>query len=116
MDEDRIDPEFSFAGHMRDLRGGMSRDKLRDLMELGTMFMEDDNPLVKAMKRGIGVHHSGLPLKYRQVVEILFRCGYLRVVIATGDKNLPVMLSCFNNTQSDGSTLHKPHRQNICCH
>lgn len=46
--------------------------------------MEDGDPLKRALLRGIGVHHSGLPTKYRQVVEILFRCHYLRVVLATG--------------------------------
>ncbi|RMY56055.1 hypothetical protein D0863_13106 [Hortaea werneckii] len=40
--------------------------------------------LIDAMQRGIGVHHAGMNRKYRQVVEILFRKGFLRVVIATG--------------------------------
>ena len=48
--------------------------------------MEDpkNHQLIQALTRGIGVHHSGLPKGYRQSVEILFRCGHLRVVIATG--------------------------------
>ena len=48
--------------------------------------MEDpkNDQLIRALTRGIGVHHSGLPKGYRQSVEILFRCGHLRVVIATG--------------------------------
>ena len=48
--------------------------------------MEDpkNDQLIRALTRGIGVHHSGLPKGYRQCVEILFRCGHLRVVIATG--------------------------------
>ena len=37
-----------------------------------------------ALTRGIGVHHAGMNRKYRQVVEMLFRKGFLRVVIATG--------------------------------
>ena len=40
--------------------------------------------LMDALTRGIGVHHAGMNRKYRQVVEMLFRKGYLRVVIATG--------------------------------
>ena len=60
-------------------------EELRKFIDLGTAKMQDDNPLLKALWRGIGVHHSGLPLKYRQVVEILFRCGFLRVILATGD-------------------------------
>jgi ATP-dependent RNA helicase DDX60 len=40
--------------------------------------------LIDALQRGIGVHHAGMNRKYRQVVEILFRKGFLRVVVATG--------------------------------
>ena len=70
---------------MKDLRGGMSQEEVRNLIDLGTKKMSDDDPLLRGLWRGIGVHHSGLPLKYRQVVEILFRCGFLRVIIATGN-------------------------------
>ena len=83
MLEDRVDPDFSFAGHAR----SMSPGELTDLIEQCTWGMDADSALVKALHRGIGVHHSGLPTKYRQVVEILFRCHYLRVVIATGDSS-----------------------------
>jgi hypothetical protein len=40
--------------------------------------------LLSALRRGVGVHHAGMNRKYRQIVEILFRKGYLRVVVATG--------------------------------
>ncbi|KAF2455466.1 hypothetical protein BDY21DRAFT_365243 [Lineolata rhizophorae] len=40
--------------------------------------------LSDALSRGIGVHHAGMNRKYRQIVEMLFRRGFLRVVIATG--------------------------------
>lgn len=40
--------------------------------------------LCQALKRGVGVHHAGMNRKYRHVVEILFRAGFLQVVIATG--------------------------------
>lgn len=82
VDMDKVDPAFSFAGHWRNLKGG--RQQLEKLIGVATGRMEKDAGLARALYRGIGVHHSGLPLKYRQVVEILFRCGYLRVVIATG--------------------------------
>jgi ATP-dependent RNA helicase DDX60 len=40
--------------------------------------------MATCLRRGIGIHHSGLNRKYRQLVETLFRAGTLRVVIATG--------------------------------
>ncbi|KAF5334374.1 hypothetical protein D9611_013536 [Ephemerocybe angulata] len=36
------------------------------------------------LRRGIGVHHSGMNKGYRSLVEALFRRGFLRVVVATG--------------------------------
>ncbi|UPX11156.1 RNA helicase [Ascochyta rabiei] len=50
--------------------------------------------LVSALSRGIGVHHAGMNRKYRQVVEILFRRGYLQVVIATGTLALGINMPC----------------------
>jgi len=50
--------------------------------------------LTAALKRGIGVHHAGMNRKYRQVVEMLFRKGYLRVVIATGTLALGINMPC----------------------
>mmetsp|Transcript_26812 Transcript_26812/g.70420 ORF Transcript_26812/g.70420 Transcript_26812/m.70420 type:complete len:1869 (+) Transcript_26812:171-5777(+) len=41
------------------------------------------NGLDEALLRGIGVHHAGLSLKYRQAVERLFRQKKLSVVITT---------------------------------
>lgn len=46
---------------------------------------------LNGLKRGIGVHHAGMNRKYRQVVEMLFRKGYLRVVIATGTLALGIV-------------------------
>ena len=50
--------------------------------------------LIEALRRGIGVHHAGMNRKYRQVCEILFRKGYLRVVIATGTLALGINMPC----------------------
>ena len=50
--------------------------------------------LIGGLQRGIGVHHAGMNRKYRQIVEILFRKGYLRVVIATGTLALGINMPC----------------------
>lgn len=49
---------------------------------------------IDALKRGIGIHHAGMNRKYRQVCEILFRKGYLSVVIATGTLALGINMPC----------------------
>ncbi|KAJ9659231.1 hypothetical protein H2198_003235 [Neophaeococcomyces mojaviensis] len=50
--------------------------------------------LLQALERGVGVHHAGMNRKYRQVVEILFRKRFLRVVIATGTLALGINMPC----------------------
>lgn len=49
---------------------------------------------IELLRRGIGIHHSGMNRKYRQCVEILFRKGFLRVVVATGELSLGINMPC----------------------
>ena len=93
------------------MRGGVDQAEVRRLIVVGTRFFDKDDDLVKALHRGIGVHHSGMPLKYRQIVEILFRCGYLPVVIATGKHsntyvNTLCQLCCLPEIMQHGFMLH----------
>lgn len=53
-----------------------------------------DPKIINALRRGIGVHHAGMNTKYRQVVEMLFRKGFLTVVISTGTLALGLNMPC----------------------
>ncbi|KAM0200221.1 hypothetical protein ACHAPI_002645 [Fusarium lateritium] len=94
---------FSFAGtktmqqkDFNDLVKSLSKDKVAGW-------------LVEALRRGLGVHHAGMNRRYRQVfvkmsfedtmtnkisVEMLFRQGYLRIVVATGTLALGINMPC----------------------
>ncbi|RDW76742.1 putative DEAD/DEAH box helicase [Aspergillus mulundensis] len=79
---------FHFANEMK--------LSISEFKEYATQLRCRDVPerLITALRRGIGVHHSGMNRKYRQVCEILFRKGYLRVVIATGTLALGINMPC----------------------
>ena len=78
-----FDPEapvdgFHFADHKK-----LQTSELADyVQQLGRRNVQQW--LIDAVSRGVGVHHAGMNRKYRQVVEILFRKGFLRVIVATG--------------------------------
>mmetsp|Transcript_4786 Transcript_4786/g.11350 ORF Transcript_4786/g.11350 Transcript_4786/m.11350 type:complete len:1865 (-) Transcript_4786:396-5990(-) len=55
--------------------------------------------LIRALQRGIGVHHDELERAYKDLVETLFRTGHLKVVVATSTLalgvNMPARTSVF---------------------
>ncbi|KAK7817668.1 hypothetical protein U0070_018632 [Myodes glareolus] len=50
--------------------------------------------LKQLARRGIGFHHSSMSAKEKQLVEILFRKGFIRVVTATGTLALGINMPC----------------------
>jgi superfamily II RNA helicase len=84
--------EFSFA----DPRKHSKEELKQDIETLS--WGRNKQPLpeffINALKRGVGVHHAGMSRKYRQSVEMLFRKGFLRVVIATGTLALGINMPC----------------------
>ncbi|TFY54174.1 hypothetical protein EVG20_g9819 [Dentipellis fragilis] len=72
-------PQFSFAQ-----LHAYAKEDLAD--EIGKLrrWTSTQGWVLDALWRGIGIHHAGMNKAYRNVVERLFRLGFLRVVIATG--------------------------------
>ncbi|TLD21429.1 hypothetical protein PspLS_09123 [Pyricularia sp. CBS 133598] len=70
--------------------------QLEDLEELirSLKWANLDPIFIEALRRGVGVHHAGMNRKYRQVVEMLCRRGFLTVVIATGTLALGINVPC----------------------
>ncbi|KLO14115.1 P-loop containing nucleoside triphosphate hydrolase protein [Schizopora paradoxa] len=73
-------PEFSFADLKRYSRGEL----LKDIEELKWSRASIPSWALDALHRGVAVHHSGMNKGYRNLVERLFRLGFLRVMFATG--------------------------------
>ncbi|KAI9055505.1 hypothetical protein LZ554_000454 [Drepanopeziza brunnea f. sp. 'monogermtubi'] len=90
---DLFDPEapqadFSFA-NPKQLQKAELDEYMRSLRRKN--IRED---LIALLTRGIGVHHAGMNRKYRQCVEMLFRKGFLRAIIATGTLALGINMPC----------------------
>lgn len=67
-----------------------------ELEECEKQLRDEEQPdwLIEALARGVAVHHAGMNRRYRQIVEIFFRMGFLRVVIATGTLALGINAPC----------------------
>lgn len=97
---EEFDGEFSFANNrvyranITDIEDQFNIIRRAILKLTSKKQIERNERLLDALQRGIGVHHEGTNKKYRQVVEVLFRMGYLRVVLATGTLALGVNMPC----------------------
>ncbi|KAK7952253.1 uncharacterized protein PG986_007981 [Apiospora aurea] len=89
--------EFSFADKTK-----LGNSELEKLLKP----LKDTGVFIDALRRGIGVHHAGMNRQYRQVVEILFRKGFLRVVIATGTLALGINMPCRTVVFMGDSVFH----------
>ncbi|KAJ6520487.1 hypothetical protein C8R45DRAFT_1205447 [Mycena sanguinolenta] len=70
-------PQFSFAGTTAYSKSDLA-EHIQDLRRWAPDWALD------ALERGVGVHHAGMNKKYRNLIESLFRQGFIRVMIATG--------------------------------
>jgi hypothetical protein len=78
LDEATFKAQFSFVQE-----GRGSQQDFERITESARKVMGEGHPLIQILRHGIGVHHNGLQNKYKMAVEMLFRCGYLRIVIST---------------------------------
>jgi superfamily II RNA helicase len=88
FDPDRPLEGFHFANTKK-----LSSEELRN-QEKELRYRGVDEVFIQGLQRGIGVHHAGMNRKYRYAVEVLFRRGYLKVVIATGTLALGINMPC----------------------
>lgn len=91
IDPNSKDPRFCFTDPTISSSGAYLLDEYaKSLRKTGRL----DPRLIQALYRGIGVHHSGIPKKYRNMVEILFRMKQLRVIFATETLALGINMPC----------------------
>ncbi|KAK1775243.1 hypothetical protein QBC45DRAFT_13424 [Copromyces sp. CBS 386.78] len=83
-------PQFGFADNTK-----LTQQELNARLEPLTWKADIVRPwILAALYRGIGVHHAGMNRQYRQIVEVLFRKGFLTVVVATGTLAMGLNMPC----------------------
>ena len=80
-DEPSEDPRFTFVKGFQTVRdsNAITKDEYEywlERMKKRTGW-DNDHPLVRALFRGLGVHHAGLPRAYLDIVETLFQLNIL---------------------------------------
>lgn len=83
----------------------------KEFTELSEFFM-----LTKLLERGIGIHHSGMIPVLRELVEILFEKGCIKLLFATETfsvgLNMPIKTSIFTDIfkfDGNGKRMFLPH-------
>ncbi|CAG7849772.1 Uncharacterized helicase C694.02 [Serendipita indica DSM 11827] len=95
FDPDAPSEEFSFINWGTRYSASELDEDIKNLEKYSTT----PRFLLECLRRGIAVHHSGLPKGYRVLVESLFRIGFCRVVVSTEELalgvNMPAKASIF---------------------
>ena len=97
-DEPSEDPRFTFVKGFQTVRdsNAITKDEYEywlERMKKRTGW-DNDHPLVRALFRGLGVHHAGLPRAYLDIVETLFRAKHINVVVATSTLAMGINMPC----------------------
>ena len=74
---------------------GICDNMLRKLSNFEELIcLPEYHTMIKLLEKGIAVHHSGILNPFKEVIEILFSKGYIKLLIATGTMaigiNMPV--------------------------
>ncbi|XP_040274578.1 probable ATP-dependent RNA helicase DDX60 isoform X1 [Bufo bufo] len=72
----------------------VDEETLLQMYERTTRFSTRHSDLIPFTRKGIGYHHSSVDAKGRQLVEMLFRMGYVRVVSSTSSLALGINMPC----------------------
>jgi len=74
------------------------------------MKLPEYNTIITLLKKGVGIHHSGLIPVFREMIELMFTKGYIKLLFATETfavgLNMPTKTVIFTNLQKfDGHNM-----------
>lgn len=75
------------------------------------MALEEYRVIVKLLEKGIGIHHSGLLPVFREMIEMLFTKGYVKMLFATETfavgLNMPTKTVLFTSLKKFDGSEHR---------
>ena len=102
-DVDEVDPDFSFT----EPRYKLPRKEMDEIInDIRWKMGPGQTILLEGLRRGIGVHHTGLPKKYLRQVEFLFRKKHLQIVISSQTLALGINMPCKSAVFVGGDSVH----------
>ncbi|KAK2195991.1 bifunctional Helicase [Babesia duncani] len=88
------DPEFNYYNRKIYVNYKDEVDSFINLAQSAISSRRNVNLFVEALRRGIGIHHEGLPHKFTMLTETLLRLGFLRVILSSRSLAFGVNVPC----------------------
>ncbi|EAN30508.1 DEAD/DEAH box helicase family protein [Theileria parva strain Muguga] len=88
------DPEFYFYNRKIYINYTDEIDKFINVAANSISNRKNSNLFIEALKRGIGIHHEGLPHKFTILTETLLRLGFLNVIISSKSLAFGINVPC----------------------
>ena len=72
--------------------GDILRDKLPNADEY--MSLPEYSQIIKLLEKGIGIHHGGMLPVFRELIEKIFKAGFIQLLVATETFAVGINLPC----------------------
>ena len=72
--------------------GDILREKLPNANEY--MMLPEYNQILKLLEKGIGIHHAGMLPVFRELIEKIFKKGFIQLLVATETFAVGINLPC----------------------
>ncbi|XP_955365.1 dead/deah-like helicase, putative [Theileria annulata] len=88
------DPEFYFYNRRIYINYTDEIDKFINVAANSISNRKNSTLFIEALKRGIGIHHEGLPHRFTILTETLLRLGFLNVIISSKSLAFGINVPC----------------------
>ncbi|EKX73259.1 DEAD/DEAH box helicase domain containing protein [Theileria equi strain WA] len=88
------DPEFNFYNRKIYVNYTDEVEKFINIAAMSIANRRGADLFIEGLRRGIGIHHEGLPHKFTMLTETLLRLGFLNVIISSKSLAFGINVPC----------------------